>query len=171
MDRALVAYEHHAGLHGTDDHADAVRGGVDHLAVADVDTAVAGIHGDVTGLGVAHARPSEEGVCRAQTRVATRQAVAHESGAIELAGSAGTPHVIGLADPAVGAVDDGVAGAGIVSGLGIGFGLRLRLRLRLRGRSGLGRGLALRPTALIAGTGIGRLGVLDVLDLFARAGV
>ena len=77
---------------------------MDHLAVADVDTAVVIVAADVARLGVRDARVAHEAGGGAQAAVAAEQAVAHQAGAVVGIRPHGAPG-IGLAQLAVGAID------------------------------------------------------------------
>ena len=174
---------------------------MDHLAAADVDAAVIRVDGNVARLRVADVLPAQERVSGAQTAVRAGQAVGHEAGAVERARGARAPDVLGVADVAVRAVDDRVAGHGVVSGLGVGRrgrgaraaagvsaatllvldGGLLRLLHDLLGRSGLGGSLGgallLEELGGLGGQAvIGRLHLADgglglVLDLLGLGGL
>ena len=80
---SLVANVNHATVYGADlNHVTRLRS-MDHLATADVDTAVMAVYADVTRLGVGNARPAHEGTRGTQAVVATGETIAYQARAVE----------------------------------------------------------------------------------------
>ena len=78
----LEAHDLHAGLDGADDDAHTVGGSMDHLPVTDVDTAVMAVAAHITWLRVADRAMGRERRGGTDARMASRDAVAHETRAI-----------------------------------------------------------------------------------------
>ena len=78
----LEAHDLHAGLDRVDDDAHTVGGSMDHLPVTDVDTTVMAVAAHITWLWIADRAMSRERRGGTDTRMASRNAVAHETRAI-----------------------------------------------------------------------------------------
>lgn len=90
---------------------------MDHLATSDIDAGVMRVDANITGLRIAHARPSLDGTRGAPVAAHfAREAVANQAGAVEAVRTCCAP-TIGLAQLCVCTVNNNVA--------------RYRLRLRV----------------------------------------
>lgn len=80
---SLVANVNHATVHGAYlDHVARLRS-MDHLATANVDTAVMAVYANITRLRVGNTRPAHEGTRGTQAAVTTGKAIAYQTRAVE----------------------------------------------------------------------------------------
>lgn len=113
----LRANDDHVTLHRADAHRLAEGWSMDHLAVADVDTAVAPAGGDIARLRIAYLRHAHERVRGSPSGEASSHGIAYQAGAIERARSYPTPR-IWQSYATVRPVDDSIARHRIVGGSG-----------------------------------------------------
>ena len=85
---------------------------MDHLATANVDTAVMAVYADVTRLRIGNARPAHEGTRGTQAAVAAGKAVAYQTRAVERIRAKCAP-LVGLAQLGVSTAYHAVAGNGL----------------------------------------------------------
>ena len=109
---SLVANVNHTTVHGAYlNHVTRLRG-MDHLATADVDTAVMAVYADITRLRVGNARPAHEGTRGTQAAIATGEAIAYQARAVERVRANCTP-LVGLVQLGVSTVYHAIARNGL----------------------------------------------------------
>ena len=79
----LIADIYHTTLYRSYYDSDSLGCRMNHLTASAIDSAVACIHTHISWLRIACLRPCKEGVCSPETRIASCQTVAYESGTVK----------------------------------------------------------------------------------------
>ena len=103
-----AANDNHVALDGPDLNLLTLLRSMNHLATANIDTAVVRAGANVTRLRIGNLRPRHERVRGAQARITARQRIADQTGAVKRIRANSAPRVP-AANLAVSAIDNSIA--------------------------------------------------------------
>ena len=101
MKLSLVPHINHTALHRTDNNAYTFCSCMNHLASANINTAMSCVYTHIARLRIAYLRPCKECICSTQTAVTACQTIAYKTGAVKCSRGTSPPYIFCIAYPAV----------------------------------------------------------------------